>query len=163
MKRFINGKMLVGTLATASVLMCISLTIILLQHPASDPGLKPADLGQAAMTVIVAPTSTPNLGVAPTFTPSPLPPTATPTPLPGAIGLGAFVQISGTEGQGLRLRAGPGLGNDQLFLGYDSEVYQVVDGPVDADGHTWWKLTAPYDATRTGWAVQDYLTVIQSP
>jgi hypothetical protein len=162
MKRFINGKFLIGALVTASVLMCISLTAILLKHPASNPDLQPASYGQAAMTVIAAPTSTPDLGL-PTLTPSPLPPTITPTPLPGTLAVGAFVQITGTEGQGLRLRGGPGLGNDQLFLGYDSEVYHVVDGPVNADGHTWWKLTAPYDATRTGWAVQDYLTVIQSP
>jgi hypothetical protein len=162
MKRLVNGKMLIGAFVTASVLMCISLTIILLQHPASNPNLEPAAYGQAAMTVIAAPTSTPDLGLS-TQTPPPLPPTITPTPLPGTIAVGAFVQISGTEGQGLRLRGGPSLSNDQLFLGYDSEVYQVVDGPVDADGHTWWKLTAPYDATRTGWAVQDYLTFIQSP
>jgi len=171
MKRLINGKMLIGALATASVLMCVSLTVILLQYPATSPdpltgsgqGLQPAGYGQAAMTVIAAPTSTPNLGLAPTLTVPTAAPTIIPTPIPGAIGIGAFVQITGTEGQGLRLRGGPGLGNDQLFLGYDSEVYQVVDGPVDADGHTWWKLTAPYDVTRTGWAVQDYLTVIQSP
>jgi hypothetical protein len=163
MKRLINGKMLIGTLVTASVLMCVTLTIILLQHPVASPNLGSAGYGQAAMTVIAAPTSTPDLGLAPTFAVPTAVPTIPPTPLPGAIAIGAFVQITGTEGQGLRLRGGPGLGNDQLFLGYDSEVYQVVDGPVDADGHTWWKLTAPYDATRTGWAVQDYLTVIQSP
>jgi hypothetical protein len=74
-----------------------------------------------------------------------------------------YVQITGTGGDGLRLRSGPGLNGAQLFLGYDAEVYQIVDGPIEADGHTWWKLTAPYDATRTGWAVQDFLTVIPSP
>jgi hypothetical protein len=83
--------------------------------------------------------------------------------LPGAFGLGVYVQITGTGGDGLRLRSGPGLNDAQLFLGYDAEVYQIVDGPIQADGHTWWKLTAPYDATRTGWAVQDFLTVIPSP
>jgi hypothetical protein len=37
MKRLINGKMLIGALATASVLMCVSLTVILLQYPATSP------------------------------------------------------------------------------------------------------------------------------
>jgi hypothetical protein len=163
MKKPVTGKMLIGTLATASVLMCVTLGFIYFQQPASSQDLAPAGFGQAAMTIIAASTSTPGAGT--DFIPSsiPPPPTVTPTLLPGAIGVGAFVQISGTEGQGLRLRGAPGLGNDQLFLGYDSEVYQVVDGPVEADGHTWWKLTAPYDATRTGWAVQDYLAFIQSP
>lgn len=163
MKKLVTGKMLIGALATASVLMCVTLGFILFQPPASGSDLAIVGFGRAAMTVIAASTSTPGSGLASISTSTPPPPTVTPTLSPGAIGIGAFVQISGTEGQGLRLRGAPGLGNDQLFLGYDSEVYQVVDGPVDADGHTWWKLTAPYDATRTGWAVQAYLTVIQSP
>ena len=68
-----------------------------------------------------------------------------------------------TEGQGLHLRAQPGLDNAPQFLGYDAEVYQITGGPQQADGYTWWYLTAPYDQARSGWAVQDYLTVIPSP
>ena len=41
--------------------------------------------------------------------------------------------------------------------------FLVTDGPQQVDGHTWWYLTAPYDQTRSGWAVQDYLSVIPSP
>ncbi|KAF0108180.1 MAG: hypothetical protein FD146_1194 [Anaerolineaceae bacterium] len=159
MKTLLNWKVWIGMLATALTLLAVSLVVILAGRPASPADREPAS---AAMTVIAASTSTP-----PAQAPTPtLPPTAlpsTPTPLPGAFGLGVYVQITGTGGDGLRLRAEPNLGGQPLFLGYDSEVYQVVDGPIAADGHTWWKLTAPYDATRTGWAVQDYLTVIPSP
>jgi len=168
MKNILNGKVLIGMLATASALMLISLVLILAKRPASPAGPSAVASGQAplpasaAMTIIAAPTSTPR-GLAPTPSLPPPAPLSTPTLQPGMFGVGVYVQITGTEGQGLRLRAGPNLSAQPLFLGYDSEVYQVVDGPAEADGHTWWKLTAPYDINRTGWAVQDYLTVIQSP
>ncbi len=112
----------------------------------------------AALTVLPAPTGT--------STPSPTPPvTLTASTLSGGEGIviGAYVQISGTEGQGLRLRAAPGLDGALLFLGYDAEVYQVRDGPRQADGYTWWYLVAPYDETRAGWAAADFLTVIATP
>jgi hypothetical protein len=73
------------------------------------------------------------------------------------------VQISGTEGQGLRIRSTPGLAGEFVFLGYDSEVFVIQDGPKVVDGHTWWYLVAPYDNTRVGWAASDFLTYIPSP
>jgi len=155
-----NLRTLIGTLTIAALLLCGTLVLILWFRPAaSSPELAPAS---AALTLIPAPTSTPRyLPPPPTATLSL--PTGTPTPQPGAIAIGVYVQITGTEGEGLRLRAAPGLDSKPLFLGYDSEVFQVADGPQQADGYTWWYLTAPYDQTRSGWAVQDYLTVIPSP
>lgn len=159
LKALLTWKVWLGMLATAAGLLAVSLLVILAGRPASRPDHDPA---RAALTVIAAFTSTPVASAPlPTVTPTAIP--STPTPPPDAFGIGVYVQITGTGGDGLRLRAGPGLSEAQLFLGYDSEVYQIVDGPFQADGYTWWKLTAPYDATRTGWAVQDYLTVIPSP
>ena len=160
MKNVLNIKVILGALTIASVLLCVTLAYILWVQPAASlPDLGPAS---AALTVIPAPTSTPRY-VAPTLTP--LPPTlaASPTPLPGVFALGVYVQISGTEGQGLHLRAQPGLSNAPQFLGYDAEVYQITGGPQQANGFTWWYLTAPYDQARSGWAVQDYLSIIPSP
>jgi hypothetical protein len=39
----------------------------------------------------------------------------------------------------------------------------VEDGPKDVDGFTWWYLVGPYDASRRGWAVSNYLSVVQNP
>ncbi|MFO3796296.1 MAG: SH3 domain-containing protein [Anaerolineales bacterium] len=105
---------------------------------------------------------------APTYTPTPIPvaavtPTASELPNGQGIVIGAYVQITGTGGQGLRLRAAPGLDAALLFLGYDAEVYQVRDGPRQADGYTWWYLVAPYDEQRAGWAAADYLTLVAPP
>jgi hypothetical protein len=96
-------------------------------------------------------------------------PTSTPSPTPtsifflpeGVIGVGAYVQVSGTEGAGLRMRADPGLGTAIKFTALDSEVFLVIDGPIEDDGYTWWHLEAPYDQTRNGWSAGDFLTPIE--
>ena len=106
---------------------------------------------------------------APTLTPTTARSETTPTPtatsiffLPeGVIGLGAYVQVSGTGGAGLRMRGEPGLDGPINFSALDSEVFLVIDGPVEADGYTWWHLEAPYDQTRNGWSAGDFLTPIE--
>jgi hypothetical protein len=50
-----------------------------------------------------------------------------------------------------------------FFSAFDSEVFLVTKGPEQADGYTWWYLTASYDTSRAGWAAQDFLAVIPSP
>lgn len=87
-------------------------------------------------------------------------PIITPTLQPGSIGIGVFVQVSGTGGDGLRLRTGPGLTSEMQFLGLDGELFQVGDGPVDQDGYTWWFVVGSYDETRQGWAAAEFLEVV---
>ncbi|GAB4424080.1 MAG: hypothetical protein Kow002_13630 [Anaerolineales bacterium] len=62
-----------------------------------------------------------------------------------------------------RLRAAPGLNGEPVSLGYDEEVFQVREGPQQADGYTWWYLVAPYDESRAGWAAAAFLAPIPSP
>jgi len=118
----------------------------------SDVGFVPADV-----TMIPAPTGTSGAPPTPTIDPF-----ASPTS-PAGIAIGNYVQITGTEGQGLRIRREPGLGGEFQFLAYDSEVFVVQDGPREVDGYVWWYLTAPYDETRVGWAAADFLTYIPEP
>ena len=93
--------------------------------------------------------------------------TVTPTPtsiffLPeGVIDIGAYVQVIGTGGAGLRMRAEPGLDSAIRFSALDAEVFLVIDGPIISDGYTWWHLEAPYDQSRNGWSAGDFLTPIQ--
>jgi hypothetical protein len=156
MKNLLNRWTIVGALAFALFFGLLFLLWIYWTQPVKVP---PALTGLEAMTVIPAPSATPPA------TPTSAPADATAAPPPGAdeIAIGGYVQISGTEDQGLRLRADPGLQGKLLFLGYDAEVYLVKDGPRLADDLTWWHLEAPYDATRTGWAAADYLSVIPPP
>jgi len=158
MKAILTPKVIIAALVIASTLLCASLTYILLARPAaSNPDLAPVT---SALTVIPASTST--LRPLPS-TLTPLPPTPRPssTPAPGQIAVGVYVQPT-TGGEGLRVHTGPSL-SAPFFAAFDSEVLLVTQGPQQADGYTWWYLTASYDAARNGWAVQDYLAVIPSP
>jgi hypothetical protein len=125
--------------------------------------LSPADPGSSAnfsLTLIPASTAT-------IYQPTPLPtrvPTVTsdlPTaPLPGMIGISSSVQISGTDGSGLNIREQAGLGGKVRFVALDAEVFEVMDGPVEADDFTWWYLVTPHDEARTGWAAANFLSLV---
>jgi hypothetical protein len=159
MKNILNGKVLVATLLISGTLLCASLAYILVRRPAAAaPDLTPAS---AILTVIPAPTSTSRI-LPPTATSFPPTPTTSPTPAPGEFAIGVYVQITNTGEEGLNIRSDAGLNTKVLFSGRDSEVFLITDGPVQADGYTWWRLTASYDTTRSGWAAQNFLSVIPS-
>jgi hypothetical protein len=132
---------------------------------ATRPAPQPRGPATALVNVIPAPSVAPTLPTAaltPTPTLVPIAPTL-PAPPPGDIGVGAYVQVTGTGTDGLRMRSDPGLNGDVRFLGMDSEVFQILDGPREVDGYTWWQLKAPLDENRRGWAVSNYLVVVQNP
>lgn len=114
----------------------------------------------AVVTIIDAPTMTP----LPTQTSFP---TVTPMPTevieaPSGFVIGSFAQIYGTDGDGLRIRSGPGQSYAVNFVGLDAEVFQIIGGPEESDGYIWWQLEAPYDIGRNGWAVEVYLQIVDS-
>mgnify|MGYP001084322888 CR=1 FL=1 len=158
-QQIFSRKVLLAGLLLGIFLVVASVAYILIFRP-SDPPISGEPMA-AALTVIPAPTSTPRM-LAPTLTSLPPTPTTPPTPAPGEFGVGVYVQVTIGE-DALRLRVAPGLTADILFLAFDAEVFLIEDGPIQADGYTWWYLTAIYDTTRAGWAVQDFLTVIPSP
>lgn len=156
LRPFLNRWVILGALGFAALLTLVTLILIGWTTPRISPdvGFAPADL-----TVIPAPTHTPLVSPVPTNDLL----LATPTLAPDAIGIGVYVQISGTEGEGLRIRLAPGLNSDTVFRGDEAEVFIVRDGPQEADGYTWWYLVAPYDETRAGWAAADFLAVVPPP
>jgi hypothetical protein len=97
--------------------------------------------------------------VLPTDAPTVTPPLPTPV---GEVKVGDFVQVAGTGEAGtLNLRAEPGIGKPVNYVALEREVFQVQAGPSDADGFVWWYLVDPVSGTRFGWAVQNYLQVVQ--
>ncbi len=145
-----------GALVIAGGLFLLLVFSLWLGRPPAIP------VGQvtAALAVIPAPTAT--------SLPSPTPvenasTTTPPSPGGGTIAVGMYVEISGTEGAGLRLRVEPGLDHTPQFLGLEDEVFKVEDGPQEADGYVWWYLVAPFEPERRGWAVSNYLVPIQNP
>lgn len=120
------------------------------------------EAAEAALTILPAPSSTPT---PPAATPVPTSTaTATFAPLqPGEVGVGSYVQVVGTEGDGLNIRNSAGLSSDVQFLGYDAEVFEVRDGPLEADGFIWWYVVTPVDEARAGWAAASFLSVVANP
>lgn len=151
---FLNRWVILGAILLAGLLVLITAVSIGLTSARQNDevGFVPADL-----TMIPAPTSTSSAPATATVDPF------APTPAPTGIAIGNYVQIAGTNGEGLRIRAEPGLGGEPQFLGYDEEVFIVQDGPRQVDGFTWWYLVAPYDQTRVGWAAADFLSYIPAP
>lgn len=149
----VNIWTIAGTLFVAACLLLFTLISIGWTRPPQNPGV---GFVPANLTIIAPPTAT--AVSQPTATPA-----GTVTPSPGLLAIGAYVQISGTGTDGLRIRSAAGLNSDTVFRGEESETFQVKDGPQDADGYTWWYIAAPYDDTRAGWAAADYLAVVPSP
>lgn len=113
-----------------------------------------------AFLTVIAPQSIPTQDLSLLYS------TPTPTVNPdlgdlNGIRLKLYVQISGTSGVGLKIREAPGLNSTVNFVANESEVFQVIDGPVQQDGLIWWKLSTPYDNSRQGWAAADYLSLIE--
>ena len=119
--------------------------------------------GTAVLSVIKAPTQTP-LAPKTTDTPTPEPTSPGQVPVPaGNIVVGDYVQVTGTEGDGLRLHITPGVSSESPYVALEAEVLLVKDGPVDADGYMWWYLQDPYTQDAVGWGVSNYLAVVQNP
>jgi len=123
-----------------------------------------ADLPQPTATVILL--TAPASSIIATATiqspPTSQPTNSPPPPPPGQVKVGAYVQVTGTGQNGfLNLRADPNLKGAVNYMALEREVFQVQAGPTNADGFVWWYLVDPATATRSGWAVQNYLQVVQ--
>lgn len=158
LRALITPRVMLGAIFLAVLLFGMTLLTLWIARPSPAAPAPPT----AVLQIIPLPSSTP---VVPTPTPAEVTPTleVPPSPPPGVIGVGAYVQISGTGGDGLRMRRNPSLEGDILFLGLEAEVFQVVDGPQNADGYIWWFLAAPYDESVRGWAVANFLSVVRNP
>jgi len=151
--QYLNRYVFVGA-AVISILLCIFWFIILsiFYHP-------PVNIAGSTAIITIIPPQT----ITDTI---PIEAQKTPTPVTGeaklgeGINIGVYVQISGTGGDGLRMREAPGTKSKALFLGMESEVFKVDDGPKELDGYTWFHLVAPYDETRNGWAASNYLAIV---
>jgi len=150
----IGGAVIIATFLSISTLGLLWLT---------RPGPVPRGSSTAILSVIRLP-ATPPLPGTPTPPSNPtLDPAGLPSPPPGVITIGEFVQITGTGGDGLRLRSEPGFDSQVLVLGNEAEVFHVEDGPKDLDGYSWWYIVGQSDNKRRGWAVSNYLSPVQNP
>lgn len=114
---------------------------------------------QYQVTLLPAPTETATL--------SPTSVLATPTLAdvsilpPDVVAVGRYIKVVGTQGLGLRMRAEAGTSSEVNFLALDEEAFRIIGGPVAKDGYTWWQCEALLDKTRTGWAAENYMQVLE--
>ena len=152
MKDILNPWVIVGAVLIASILLLVT---FLASGTLFSPS-QPEYYGEGILTVIPIPTFTP--------TALPIVPDSTPTVQPqNVIQIGSYVKITGTEGDGLRMREDPSLAGKIVYLGIEDEIFLVKEGPQDQDGYLWWYLEAPLNAAKNGWAVSNYLKLDQNP
>ena len=149
----------VGAIVFAALLL--GLAYMFLRIGAGRSQTPQTTLTPLAVTILPAPTETP-VTIIPTsiFTPTPTPELG---PLPGIMGIGAYAKVSNTGGAGLRIRQSATTEALTQFIAMDEEVFKIIGGPVEKNGFTWWQLEANYDKNRTGWAAEEYLTLINLP
>ena len=72
------------------------------------------------------------------------------------LAVGDTVIVSGTGGAGLNMRAGAGTGHAKVKTLREGAEVEIIGGPEDANGYTWWQVRDGDGAT--GWVVEDYLS-----
>jgi hypothetical protein len=132
------------------------LAVILMLAVAFVLSRPPAQAEPTATVFVVTPTAT--LVPRPTFTTPPQAtvaesateesPAAT-APPPDQISVGGYVRVSALSG--LSFRQSPSTGAALIQVLGNGAVLEVIGGPREADGYTWWQLRTTED-NREGWS-----------
>jgi hypothetical protein len=139
-----GGRSRWGRLALALALIAVGAGAFVMLRARSQPSVAagtPAVAPSARVATTAAVARTP---VFPTITPSPSPP-------PLALHIGGAALIANTEGQPLRGRQEPRLKSPAKVRFKEGERVRVREGPVEADGYTWWRIESQ---SGTGWSAE---------
>ena len=159
----------VGAVAALLVLGLVGLGVVnmvrkqsITPTPSAIPGLAPTQPIADAPEQDATPTIPPVVTLPPTPT---VPPTDTPVPVaPTELAPAVYAEVTGTEGAGVSLRAGPGTNNARLSVAAEGSLVLVLDGPRDDEnlGEFVWWLVRDEDGIE-GWTVQDFLSPTLAP
>lgn len=153
-KRIFSPAIVISAIIIAVLLFVFLGSTIWLVLPA--PGTLPTSTIELA--IIPAPSATATISLlSPTLTPETI------LSIVNGVSVGAYVQITGTEGHGLNLHQNPGVDSPVVTVAMDNEVFEVVEGPQTVDDYVWWYLRSSYDSNRAGWAASNYLTIMATP
>lgn len=109
---------------------------------AETPERSSAQAQETPIVQALTPTRIPRI---PTATPEP------PTALPPALQVGGRAVIANLNGGPLRVRAGAGVTQKVVARLPEGTEVKLVEGPVDSDGYTWWRVEAGKDS---GWVAE---------
>jgi hypothetical protein len=83
------------------------------------------------------------------------------SPTPVSIRIGSRILVEGVDAQTLNVRDSTAINEQNIvFRAGEGEIFNVIDGPAQGAGFTWWRIQDPNNISRVGWAVANYLTVI---
>ena len=144
-----------GTPALEPVIEVIAAPVNLAGDDDPDQADLPSSLTGAAEQTILAAATPAN----PVLTGPPIPTVViTSTPIP--LTVGARVAVYDVGNDKLNVRNIPSLTDSQvLFRAEAGALFDIVGGPQEADGFTWWRLRDPRFSVE-GWAVAIYLQTI---
>ncbi|HQZ71253.1 MAG TPA: SH3 domain-containing protein [Anaerolineae bacterium] len=74
---------------------------------------------------------------------------------PTALAVGGFAKVSGTDGDGARLRFGFGLDTASIRWAVEGESLKILGGPEQSDGYTWYRVQD--NLGNVGWVASDFL------
>lgn len=84
-----------------------------------------------------------------------------PTPIPVPIAIGVTVEVFDVGAGGLNVRPGAGVSfGPPVFTANEGTQFEIIDGPQEADGFTWWRVLEIDGQDRQGWAAGDFLRVV---
>jgi len=85
---------------------------------------------------------------------------ATSTPTPPPIGVGVIVVVRDVEPEKLNIRNQAGTRDTEIIFRADEDTrLQILEGPVQSDGLTWWRIQETVGTGRSGWAASNYLEI----
>ncbi len=78
----------------------------------------------------------------------------------GIYAIGMKVVVQGTGEDGLRLRSLAGREYETIYIAREGEVFIISDGPKVTSGYIWWQIRSVNSNDLSGWAVQDFLVLL---
>lgn len=145
----------------SAVVIVIAVLVIIILFRGGDDGQTAAVTGTETPAAVVEDTP-----VIPTFTAGPTATalstepaqteTAEPASAPEEIAVDVTVEVADTDGDGLNMRNGPGLNFESVELLPEGTQLDVIDGPEEVDGYTWWHVRKTSDETE-GWVVAQFI------
>jgi hypothetical protein len=110
----------------------------------SQPSIAASTPAVAVTPRMAATASSVRTPIFPTITPSP-------PPQPLVLRINGTALIANTEGRPLRGRRQPGLTSPPQVGFKEGERVRIREGPVEADGYTWWRIEG---ASGAGWSAE---------
>jgi len=129
------------------------------------PTQRPAEFPASPATATIPPAVDPNNTVNATPV-QPLAlagPTLAPvvfTPTPRILTVGENVVVVDVGDDQLNVRDSAGVqGTEVIFRAPEGTEFTIVDGPLQSDGLTWWRIQSVVNGSLSGWAAANYLQI----